>query len=41
MDYRRHLRVQKACEAERVHFSKVDPDAEVAGDMPPEEVYDV
>jgi hypothetical protein len=32
---------EKACEAERGHFSKVDPGAEVAGDPPPaDEVYD-
>jgi hypothetical protein len=32
---------KKACEAERNHFSKVDPGAEVAGDPPPaDEVYD-
>lgn len=33
---------KKACEAERVQFSKVDPGAEAYGyrGLPPEEVYD-
>jgi hypothetical protein len=30
---------KKACEAERGHFSKVDPGAEVAGDPPPRMKY--
>jgi hypothetical protein len=31
---------KKACEAERDHFSKLDPGAEVAGNDPAYQVYD-